>query len=78
VATIEVVLTIGWGAVNRIELEVAACGDPTCDADHGYTGTSSNDDFSMRVSEAADGPDTVERLLEFSAQLSQATATRLG
>ena len=78
VSTIEVVLTIGWGAVNRIELEVAACGDPNCDADHGYTGTSSNDDFSVRVSEAADGAATVERLLDFSAELSHATATRLG
>ncbi len=78
VSTIEVVLTIGWGAVNRIELEVASCGDPSCDADHGYTGTSSNDDFSLRVSEAADGADTVNRLLQFSAELSHSTATRLG
>lgn len=78
VSTIEVVLTIGWGAVNRIELEVATCGDSGCDADHGYTGTSSNDDFSLRVSEAADGANTVEGLLDFAAKLSQATATRLG
>ncbi len=77
VSTIEVVLTIGWGAVNRIELEVASCGDPSCDADHGYTGSSTNDDFSLRVSEAADGAETVNRLLEFSAQLSESTATRL-
>lgn len=75
-STIEVVLTIGWGAVNRIELEVASCGDPSCDADHGYTGTSSNDDFSLRVSEAADGVDTVRSLLQFSAELSHLTATR--
>lgn len=72
----EVVLTIGWGAVSRIDLEPASCGDPSCEADHGYTGTSSNDDLSVRVSEAADGADVVTRLLEFARALSEATATR--
>jgi hypothetical protein len=70
----EVVLTIGWGAVSRIDLEPATCGDPDCDADHGYTGTASNDDFSLRVSEAADGAGTVLRTLEFARSLSEATA----
>jgi hypothetical protein len=70
----EVVLTIGWGAVSRIDLEPAACGDPQCEADHGYTGTASNDDLSVRVSEAADGSDVVRQLLTFAASLSQATA----
>jgi len=72
----EVVLTIGWGAVSRIELEPASCGDPECDADHGYTGTSSNDDLSLRVSEAADGGDVVTRALAFAAHLSEATGGR--
>ena len=72
----EVVLTIGWGAVSRIDLEPAACGDPQCDADHGYTGTASNDDLSVRVSEAADGAEVVRQVLAFSAALSQATAAR--
>ena len=75
--TREVLLTIGWGAVNRIDLEPAACSDPQCDADHGYTGTSSNDDLSLRVSEAADGPDVVAQALSFAAALSEATAARL-
>jgi hypothetical protein len=75
-AAAEVVLTIGWGAVSRIDLEPAACGDPQCDADHGYTGTASNDDLSVRVSEAADGAEVVRQVLEFSAALSQATAVR--
>jgi hypothetical protein len=73
----EVVLTIGWGAVNRIDLEPATCGDPQCDADHGFTGTSSNDDFSVRVSAVADGPDVVRQSLAFAAALSEATATSL-
>jgi hypothetical protein len=70
----EVVLTIGWGAVSRIDLEPASCGDPNCDADHGYTGTASNDDLALRVSEAADGAEVVAQTLTFAAALSQATA----
>ena len=72
----EVVLTIGWGAVSRIDLEPATCGDPQCEADHGYTGTASNDDLSVRVSEAADGADVVRQVLAFASALSQATADR--
>jgi hypothetical protein len=69
----EVVLTIGWGAVSRIDLEPAACGDPNCEADHGYTGVLASDDFSLRVSAAADGPDAVAGLLSFAEQLSART-----
>lgn len=72
----EVVLTIGWGAVSRLDLEPASCGDPQCDADHGYTGTASNDDLSVRVSVAADGAEVVTHVLEFASALSQATADR--
>lgn len=73
----ELMLTIGWGAVSRIEMEPASCGDPECEADHGYTGTSSNDDLTVRISEAADGADVVERALKFAAALSEATSSRL-
>jgi hypothetical protein len=70
----EVVLTLGWGAVNRIDLEPARCADPNCDADHGYSGTSANDDFTVRVSVAADGAPVVAQALDFAAALSQASA----
>lgn len=70
--TAEVVLTIGWGAVSRIDLEPAGCQDPACEADHGYTGTSTNDDLSVRASEAADGTDVVTRVLAFAGALSAA------
>ena len=70
----EVVLTIGWGAVARLDLEPAACGDPNCEADHGYTGSSTADDLSLRVSEAGDGPDSVRETLTFAQALSEATA----
>ena len=69
----EAVLTIGWGGVGRIDLEPATCADPDCDADHGYTGVLASDDFSLRVSAAADGGDAVGGLLEFAASLSAAT-----
>lgn len=69
----EAVLTIGWGAVSRIDLEPAACEDPQCEADHGYTGTATSDDFSLRVSAAADGTDAVGGLLSFAASLSALT-----
>jgi hypothetical protein len=70
----EAVLTIGWGAVARVDLEPAACADPECDADHGYTGLLSSDDFSLRVSAAAEGPEAVASLLGFADALSAHTA----
>jgi zinc protease len=69
----EVTVTIGWGAVSRLDLEPATCGDPDCDGDHGYTGTASADDIALRVSEAAEGADAVARMLGFAAALSRAT-----
>jgi hypothetical protein len=72
----EALLTIGWGAVGRIDIEPATCPDPSCEADHGYTGTQTSDDFSLRVSAAADGGEAVGRLLAFAAELSRATAGR--
>ena len=66
-------LTIGWGGVSRIDLEPAACADPECEADHGYTGVLASDDFSLRVSSAADGQGAVDELLEFAESLSART-----
>ncbi len=69
----EAVLTVGWGAVARIDLEPAMCADPDCDSDHGYTGVVGSDDFSLRVSAAADGQDAVDALLAFAEGLSAHT-----
>jgi hypothetical protein len=69
----EAVVTIGWGGVSRIDLEPAACQDPECDADHGYTGVLASDDFSIRASATAEGSDAVESLLAFAASLSART-----
>src|SRR5689334_146718 len=72
-APAEAVLTIGWGGINRIDLEPAGCSDPQCEADHGYTGVLASDDFSIRVSSAADGQAAVDRLLAFAESLSAST-----
>lgn len=69
----EVVLTVGWGSVKRIDLEPASCGDPECDADHGLTGSSANDDLSVRMSQAADGEAGVAQLLAFAEALADIT-----
>ena len=71
----EAVLSIGWGAVGRIDLEPAGCSDPECDADHGYTGVVASDDFSLRLSSAAEGPEAVADLLAFADVLSARTAS---
>jgi len=71
----EVVLTVGWGAVSRIELEPASCGDPECDVEHGFVGTTTSDDFSLRVSQAADGHETVAQVLAFADTLSLASVS---
>ena len=72
----EVVLTIGWGAVNRVDVEPASCGDPDCQAEHGFTGSLANDDFTLRVYAAADGVERVEQFLNFAQVLSEASAYR--
>lgn len=69
----EAVLSVGWGAVGRIDLEPADCGDPDCVADHGYTGSLTSEDFSLRISATADGADAVSHLLDFARALSAAT-----
>jgi hypothetical protein len=72
----EVMLTIGWNVLSHLEIEPAHCGDENCEADHGYLGTITADDFSLRVSQAADGEEAVRQLLSFARELSDATAVR--
>lgn len=73
----ELTLALGWGAVQRVDLEPATCGDPACDADHGFSGTLTSDDVVVRVSAAAEGRPAVEAAIAFSRALSAAT-TRQG
>lgn len=69
----EAVLTVGWGAVKRVDLEPAGCNDPECVGDHGYSGMLTAEDFALRISSSADGAEAVDQLLEFARALSAAT-----
>ena len=69
----ELTLAIGWGAVSRIDLEPAQCGDPQCEGDHGLTGSMANDDVLVRISAQAEGRDAVRAAVSFARALSAAT-----
>ncbi len=66
----DITLTIGWGAVSRVDLLPAQCADPECTADHGFEGTVASDDISLRISAAADGEHAVQLALAFARTLS--------
>ena len=66
----DLTLTLGWGAVSRLDMIPAQCGDPDCTSDHGFEGTIASDDISLRISSAADGEDAVGRAMHFARVLS--------
>ena len=66
----ELTVTLGWGTVSRIDMVPAVCGDPSCEADHGYEGTITADDISLRVSAAADGQPALEQAMAFAKAMS--------
>lgn len=68
----ELTLTLGWGAVSRLELMPATCGDPTCEADHGFDGSVASDDISLRISADADGDSALARAMHFATAMSAA------
>lgn len=69
----EVTLAVTWAGGQRIDLAPAACADPQCDADHGYTGTSSREDLVLRVAAEAEGQSAVDAALSFARALRRAT-----
>jgi len=68
----ELTMTLGWGAVSRVDMVPATCGDPNCEADHGYEGTVTTDDIGLRVSAAADGEPALAQAMAFARALSAA------
>lgn len=66
-------LTINWGTLRRVDIEPAHCGDPECEADHGFTGMLTGDDLTVRISMAGDGAAKVEQLIAFTTELQLAT-----
>ena len=67
-------LTVIWGAARRIDLGPGMCDDPTCEADHGFQGISSAEDYVVRMSREADGAEQTARLVEFATALQGAVA----
>ncbi len=72
-APAELVLGLSWGTLRRVDLEPAGCGDPDCEADHGYTGTVAGEDVSLRVSADAEGADAVRAAVRFARSLTEVT-----
>lgn len=70
----EVTLAIAWSGGQRIDMVPAGCGDPQCEADHGYTGTVAQEDLVLRISADADGPRAVGTAKNF-ARLLRALST---
>lgn len=68
----ELTLTLGWGTVSRVDMMPATCGDPQCEADHGYEGTVTGDDIALRISADAEGADVLERAHRFASAVSTA------
>jgi hypothetical protein len=66
----EITLTLGWGAVSRIDLMPATCADPDCEGDHGYEGSVASDDISLRISADAEGEAALQQALDFARELS--------
>lgn len=70
----EVTLALAWGAINRVDLEPATCGDRSCDAEHGFTGTTQPDDLLVRVAADAEGEDAVGAAVSFARTLTESTS----
>lgn len=68
----ELTLTLGWGAVSRVDMIPATCGDPNCEADHGYEGSVTSDDIGLRISADADGEPALAQAMAFARALSAA------
>lgn len=67
-------LVVNWGAVRRIDIEPATCGDPSCEGDHGMTAQDVADDLTVRANVTADGPERVAALVRFGVHLQRSCA----
>ncbi len=65
----EVTLSIAWSGGQRLDMGPASCGDPQCEADHGYTGTIAQEDIVLRISAEADGLQAVQDAKLFARAL---------
>ncbi|MCU6481574.1 DUF5998 family protein [Arthrobacter sp. A2-55] len=65
----ELTVSIAWSGGQRVDLGPASCGDPNCDADHGYTGTIAQEDIALRISAEAEGLQAVADAKAFARAL---------
>lgn len=77
-AVAEVTLAVTWAGGQRLDLAPAGCADPECTADHGYTGTASREDLTLRVAAEAEGQAAVNQALTFSRALRRAAVQWAG
>lgn len=71
----ELTLSIAWSGGQRMEMGPASCGDPNCDADHGYTGTMAQEDIAVRISAEAEGLQAVADAKAFARALRKVSTT---
>lgn len=65
----ELTLSIAWSGGQRLDMGPASCGDPQCEADHGYSGTIAQEDIVLRISAEADGLQAVQEAKLFARAL---------
>jgi hypothetical protein len=65
----DLTLSIAWSGGQRLDMGPASCGDPQCEADHGYTGTIAQEDIVLRISAEADGVQAVQDAKLFARAL---------
>src|SRR2546423_15274211 len=65
----ELTLSIAWSGGQRLDVGPASCGDPQCEADHGYSGTIAQEDIVLRISAEADGLQAVQDAKVFARGL---------
>lgn len=73
----ELTVAIAWSGGQRVDVGPASCGDPDCDADHGYTGTIAQEDIALRISAEAEGLQAVADAKAFARAL-RAVSTAAG
>lgn len=74
----ELTLAIAWSGGQRLDMGPASCGDPQCDADHGYTGTIAQEDIVLRVSAEADGMQAVQNAKSFARAVRKVNTANPG
>ena len=65
----ELTVSIAWSGGQRLEMGPASCGDPQCDADHGFSGTVVQEDIALRISAEAEGLQAVADAKAFARAL---------